>query len=115
MIDSTLHSVGPKFHLLKLIPKLCEQTLIEFKGRRCRRTQLQRSSFVSTFWVDESPRCAGLAWLCPQQNQPPFDRWVGLQAALLCVALSILAGAAVLIVEFVHKMEQVALFALLAC
>ncbi|KAA6429424.1 MAG: hypothetical protein FRX49_00818 [Trebouxia sp. A1-2] len=28
------------------------------------------------------------------------------KAALLCVALSILAGAAVLIVEFVHKMEQ---------
>ena len=31
------------------------------------------------------------------------------------MALSILAGAAVLIVEFVHKMEQVALFVLLAC
>lgn len=29
------------------------------------------------------------------------------------MALSILAGAAVLIVEFVHKMEQVAFFALL--
>ena len=31
------------------------------------------------------------------------------------MALSILAGAAVLIVEFVHKMEQVTLFVLLAC
>lgn len=29
------------------------------------------------------------------------------QAALLCVALSILAGAGVLIAEFVHKMKQV--------
>ena len=40
---------------------------------------------------------------------------VGMQAALLCVALSILAGAAVLIVEFIHKMGQVVLFASLAC
>ncbi len=42
------------------------------------------------------------------------SRWA-CRPLLLCVALSILAGAAVLIVEFVHKMEQVVLFASLAC
>lgn len=38
-----------------------------------------------------------------------------MQAALLCVALSILAGAAVLIVEFIHKMGQVVSPLCIAC
>jgi len=87
MAKSTLHSGGPKFLLLALIPKLCEQTSTEFKGRRYRRTQLQRSSFASTSWVDESLRCASLACqLAVAATKTNFRRlYLGVVAG--CIAL----------------------------